>query len=70
MLMKVTEINTAKTTFHPNCQPSVLLIYQPQAKQSTESTNQTAKFFSPKLNKSVFRKFDAKTSIPNNKGIV
>jgi hypothetical protein len=43
-------------------------MYQPQAKDKIERTNQTAKFRSPKLKSEVLRKFEAKTNKPKRKG--
>jgi hypothetical protein len=65
MLTIVTAIITENTILPPLCQPRVLLIYQPLAKHKIERTNQTAKFFSSKLNMSVSRKSDAKIRTPN-----
>ena len=68
ILISVTATITAKTTFPPNCHPSDLFIYHPQAKHKSESTNQTAKFLSPKLKSEVLRKSEAKINKPNKTG--
>jgi hypothetical protein len=68
MLIIVTETMTAKTTLPPICHPSDRFMYQPHAKHKIESTNQTAKFLSPKLKSEVFRKSEAKINIPNKTG--
>jgi hypothetical protein len=68
ILINVTATITAKTTFPPVCQPRDRFIYQPQAKHKIESTNQTAKFLSPKLKRDVLRKSEEKINKPNNTG--
>src|SRR5690606_32158174 len=69
MLTIVAAIIIAKTILPPKCHPNVLLINQPHAKQSTESTNHTAKLLSPKLNRLVLRKFDENIRMPSNAGV-
>jgi hypothetical protein len=69
MLIAVAEMMVANTTLPPKCQPKVLFIYHPHAKQSMDNTNHTAKLCSAKLNIWVFRKFEANISTPSNTGV-